>query len=210
MNKAAIIIKHLEGPLDIASFEDNSWDIAEPVGIGRYWCGDAAPEHRLTQARLLWSEEELYVRFDAAQQEPLVINDQPNLAEKNIGLWERDVCEIFMAPDATTPNKYFEFEVAPTGEWVDLAIEMRKGERITDWEYSSGMRTAAFIGIDKVTMSIAIPFASLMPEVGDVWLGNLFRCVGSGPTRGYLAWQPTMTEKPNFHIPERFGQFLFV
>jgi hypothetical protein len=48
------------------------------------------------------------------------------------------------------------------------------------------------------------------PKSGDVWLGNLLRCVGRDPDRGYLAWQPTMTEKPNFHVPEKFGEFEFV
>jgi hypothetical protein len=47
------------------------------------------------------------------------------------------------------------------------------------------------------------------PESGDVWLGNLFRQVGSGETRGYLAWSPTMTRTPNFHVPEKFGEFVF-
>lgn len=47
------------------------------------------------------------------------------------------------------------------------------------------------------------------PNEGKIWHGNLFRCVGEGETRGYLAWQPTMTEKPNFHFPEAFGEIEF-
>ena len=48
------------------------------------------------------------------------------------------------------------------------------------------------------------------PKAGDVWLGNILRCVGRDPTRGYLAWSPTLTEEASFHVPERFGEFEFV
>ena len=39
-----------------------------------------------------------------------------------MGLWDRDVCEIFIAPDEHVIERYFEFEAAPTGEWLDVAI----------------------------------------------------------------------------------------
>jgi len=38
---------------------------------------------------------------------------------------------------------------------------------------------------------------------------NLFRCIGSDPTRGYLAWQPTRTPEANFHLPQVFGWLVF-
>ena len=212
MNAHQITVKRIEKTLDIASFDDNAWDTAEPVIIDKYWSGEPAPEGRHTQVRLLWSDGDLYVRFDATQTEPLVISDRPDISQKTMGLWERDVCEIFIAPDPSTPNKYFEFEIAPTGEWLDLAMELDGDRRITDAEYRSNIRHAARIETDMVTMALAIPFASLggPPSLGDAWLGNLFRCVGSGESRGYLAWQPTFTEKPNFHVPSCFAPILFV
>jgi len=74
------------------------------------------------------------------------------------------------------------------------------------------MQSAAKIEQDKVVMAIKIPFSALgrTPKAGDIWLGNLFRCVGKDPTRGYLAWQPTKTKEPAFHVPKAFGEFQFV
>ena len=137
---------------------------------------------------------------------------EPSFNAKTIGLWERDVCEIFIAPDPTEPRKYFEFEVAPTGEWLDLAIDSTSGERVADWEYRSGMEVAAKIEDDRILIAMKIPWEAYgrKPKAGDVWLANIFRCVGREPERGYLAWQPTFTEKPNFHVPEKFGQLTFV
>ena len=153
----------------------------------------------------------LYARFDVRQEEQLVVSPEPKLDTKTLGLWDRDVCELFISPDPEIPQKYFEFEAAPTGEWVDLIIDTSGGERTSDQNYRSGMQTAAKIGSGEITivMKIGWPALGVIPSPGDIWRGNLFRCIGCGPGRGYLAWQPTLTETPNFHVPESFGKFVF-
>lgn len=183
----------------------------EALVIDTFWDGRSCPPERAFEAILGWNEDGLIVRFSALRHEPLVVADDPQLDAKTIGLWERDVCEIFIASDRNEPRRYFEFEVAPTGEWLDLAIDMTSAERITDWDYNSGMEAAAKILEHRVLMAMKIPWEAFgqKPKAGDVWLGNIFRCVGKEPDRGYLAWQPTMTEKPNFHVPEAFGEFEF-
>ncbi|MEP6789325.1 MAG: carbohydrate-binding family 9-like protein, partial [Acidobacteriota bacterium] len=176
------------------------------------WSGKAAPEVRHFKARMLWSPTALYVRFEAEQHEPLVVSEKPDLTQKVRGLWDRDVCEIFIAPDKTNPNKYFEFEIAPTGEWIDLRVAVLPDTRETDWDYESGMSSAARIEKNKVIMAIKIEWKALgrTPTAGDIWLGNLLRCVGKDPTRGYLAWIATETSEPSFHVPSKFGEFTFV
>lgn len=213
MTKSNILtIKHIGKDFSIDRVNDPAWKSASLAKITTYWSGETAPNSRQFEARLLWSDTALYVRFDASQSEPLIVSEKPDLTKKIVGLWERDVCEIFIAPDASLRNKYFEFEIAPNGEWIDLAIEIASLERKTDWEYRSEMTSAVKVDKDKVVMAIKVPFASLgrKPKIGDVWLGNLFRCVGRDPNRGYLAWRPTKTDKPNFHVPEKFGEFRFV
>ncbi|MBK9214460.1 MAG: hypothetical protein IPM59_02485 [Chloracidobacterium sp.] len=96
----------------------------------------------------------MYVRFDAVQGEPLAVSPKPDLSKKVVGLWDRDVCEIFIAPDKNDANKYFEFEIAPTGEWIDLGIEVTPNGRKTDLEYRSGMTSAARIEKGRVVMAI--------------------------------------------------------
>ena len=205
-------IRHVDHEIGVSTFSDKAWRDAKKVEIETYWSGDEAPESREFEARLLWSDSALYVRFEAEQHEPLIVSEHPDVTKKVRGLWERDVCEIFIAPDRSTPNKYFEFEVAPTGEWIDLGIEVTPEKRITDWDYASGMEAAARIERNKVVEIIKIPFKALgrTPKTGDIWLGNLFRCVGKDPTRGYLAWRPTHTPTPAFHVPTAFGEFEFV
>ena len=206
-----IKISHVKDDFSISNFENKAWKSAKEITINKYWSGENAPGGRQFKAKLLWSKTALYVRFEANQAEPLIVSDAPNLAEKTRGLWDRDVCEIFVAPDKVDFRRYFEFEIAPTGEWIDLKIHQLPDKRETDFEYASGMRSAAKIEKDKVWSAIKIEWKAFgrTPKAGDVWLGNIFRCVGAGATRGYLAWQPTRTKEPSFHVPEKFGEFEF-
>ncbi|HEX8889498.1 MAG TPA: carbohydrate-binding family 9-like protein [Pyrinomonadaceae bacterium] len=203
--------KRIDVEIKASEIEHPLWMDARPVLVERYWSGETAPIARHAEARLLWSDEALYVRFACPQREPLVTSTEPQTAEKTIGLWHRDVCEIFLAPDGCVPERYFEFEVAPTGEWLDLAIEWRAGDRITDWEFNSGMTCAADVSRDDIKIVMRIPWTSLgnAPQAGARWRGNLFRCVGEGETRGYLAWRPTGTPEPCFHLPAAFGEIAF-
>lgn len=205
------MIKYVAKDFSVDSFDETAWKAAIQVEVATYWSGRKAPEGRHFLASLLWSNAALYVRFEANQTEPLVVSGTPDKTKKTMNLWDRDVVEIFVAPDNSEPRKYFEFEVAPTGEWIDVGLDTTSGKRISDWKYASGMESAARIEKDRVMMAIRIPWNAFgrSPKAGDVWLGNLLRCVGNDPDRGYLAWSPTMTAEPNFHVPERFGAFVF-
>lgn len=189
-----------------------AWDGAEPVKVATYWSGEDAPVGRHFEARSLWSDDGLAIRFIANQTEPLVINPNPDLSVKTMELWERDVCEIFIAPYAPQPRRYFEFEVAPTGEWIDLEVYRHPDRRETDWDYRSGIEAFAKIEDGHVVMSAFLPWKAFgtIPSGGEAWKGNLLRCVGTGESRGYLAWRPTLTQTPDFHVPEVFGDFRFV
>jgi len=208
---STIVAPFTETDISVEDFEHAAWSNVKPAFIHRYWSGAAAPPSRHAEARIVWSAEALTLRFVCNQTEPSLINTNPRLDKKTIGLWERDVCEFFVAPDAAQPNRYLEFEVAPTGEWLDLAIELIDGARHTNWEFPSGMKAAARVDGEQIMLGMQLPWSESLaqPQVGDVWRANLFRCVGVGEER-YLAWQPTETPEPNFHVPEAFGRLEFI
>jgi hypothetical protein len=200
-------------PVEIAvtDLDHVAWQSARPLIIGHYWSGEAVPVERQTEARLLWSEQALYVRFVYRQTEPMVTNPRPQTKRKTIGLWERDVCEIFITPNVSQPERYFEFEAAPTGEWLDLKIHYKPDERETDWKFRSGMTAASRVTSDKVLIALRVPWKAFArkPRDNERWRGNLFRASGSGDTRGYFTWRPTRTPEPNFHLPAAFGWIRF-
>jgi hypothetical protein len=73
------------------------------------------------------------------------------------------------------------------------------------------MTAAARVRGERVNISMRIPWKPLgrTPRAGERWRANLFRCVGAGDARGYVAWQPTHTPEPSFHVPEKFGWIRF-
>jgi Carbohydrate family 9 binding domain-like len=206
-----IEVHHTAVDLNAGDLQSPEWDKAQRVTIDRYWSGGLAPASRHFEARILWSKKALHIRFIAQQAETLIVSASPQIAKKTMGLWDRDVCEIFIAPDPSTVERYFEFEAAPNGEWLDVALHWTPEKRESDWEFNSHMTTAAHVEHDRVVIAMRIPWNHWIhePQRNERWRVNLFRCVGSDPGRGYLAWQPTRTKEPNFHVPQVFGSLVF-
>lgn len=201
-----------EADVGVSDFDHDAWSLARAVHIVRYWSGEAAPPERHAEARLLWNDEALTVRFVCRQAEPLIVSETPRLERKTIGLWDRDVCEIFIAPGPCDPERYYEFEAAPTGEWLDLRLRLTPQGRETDWDFDSGMTAAERISEERIEVALRVPWSAFgvpAPRAGDIWRANIFRCVGAGESRGYLAWRPTHAPEPFFHVPEKFGRLRF-
>jgi hypothetical protein len=206
-----LIARNVSRPIDVADFDNEIWQECQPVKIEHYWSGEPAMPGRHAEARVCWSSEALHVRFVGGQEEPLIVSSDPKTDKKTLGLWDRDVCEIFLAPDRARPWRYFEFEAAPTGEWVDLGITVTPSGRETDWNFASGVTTASKLDQNQLLVGMRIPWSEAIPrpEAGDEWRVNVFRCVGPEAPERYLAWLPTRTEEPNFHVPEAFGVLHF-
>lgn len=206
-----IAAPYSEANLTASDFANQEWERAQPVHITRKWSGEGAPASRHAEARIIWTDKSLFVSFLCRQHEPLTVNPNPELSKKTMRLWDRDVCEIFIAPDSKSPERYFEFEASPLGEWIDLAISFNSNGRETDFAFDSGMTVAARVTGEQLAIGMNIPWSQSLPQPrkGDSWRVNLFRCVGVGDDR-YLAWQPTFAPEPNFHVPEVFGWLQFL
>ena len=199
------------GDISVNDLDSPLWRAAAPISITQRWSGeDAAPEQH-AEARILWTDHALFVRFECRQQTPPIVSSDPHLHEKTLGLWNRDVCEIFIAPDPAEPGRYFEFEAAPSSEWVDLAIRFEGTKRETNYDYRSGMTVSVSLTGERLMIGMRIPWSESIPKPGkgEKWRVNLFRCVGTGDER-YLTWQPTYSAEPNFHVPAVFGWLRFI
>ncbi len=171
------------------------------------------PETR-TEVRAFWTDQDLYFLFRCPYQ---VLNlwlpaqtDKPR-----VKLWDRDVVEMFLGDDWTNIRHYREFEIAPTGDWIDLAIDLDKKNYDHSWR--SGWQTMGRIDQAHKTWYAAarIPLKSVSTapvKRGTKWRMNLYRIDGQGPDpqRHFLCWQPTcvVNRDPN-HVPEHFGTLVF-
>jgi alpha-galactosidase len=185
----------------------SQWDTGTPLRFSADWQGKNPDPQRATEVRLLWSRETLFIKFHAHFRTITAFPDsEPN--GRRDRLWDRDVAEVFLRPDASDPQRYKEFEISPNGMWIDL--EISHGER---QDLQSGLRRR--VGMDQQRQiwlaEIALPMKSLVAsfDPAAVWRVNFFRVEGPSEPRFYSAWSPTHTPAPNFHVPAAFGQLIF-
>src|SRR5690606_568822 len=169
------------------------------------------PEVR-TEVRSVWSPSSIYFAFRCPYETLNVYHNEDPLQER-WELWRRDVAEIFINPYPERMRHYWEFEVAPNNQWIDLEIDLDR-EPFHDAGWDSGFLHATSIDIESKVWSceLRIPVSCFGLEsiaAGDTWRVNFFRCDGPGNDheRRFLAWSPT--GKRNFHVPERFGRLVF-
>ena len=167
-----------------------------------------------TEVRGFWTDRSLYLLFACPYRSLNRFPPGPNGSDRD-KLWDRDVVEVFLGDDAKNIRRYREYEIAPTGERVDLAIDLDGGGDGRAW--NSGWETRARIdeGARIWYAAARIPLASVSSSrvaPGTRWRINLYRIDGDGPDsqRRFLCWQPTCVLKgdPN-HVPEAFGTLIF-
>jgi hypothetical protein len=191
----------LDGRLD-----EEIWEQAEIVRVERIIKNGEAVPVLSTKVRVLWTAESLYIAYVAPYRE--LITFEPAIYEgKRVGLWERDVVEVFINPNPNTINQYSEYEVAPTGEKIDLMLDLPN----KDFLWNSHFEAAVYLDSEMRhwTTEMRIPFSAFgvdKPTNGTRWRVNFYR--HAIKENVFLGWQPTMNDSA--HRPERFGILEFI
>jgi len=181
------------------------WQRTQPISFSGDWRGQNPEGTLQTEVRLLWSDSNLYLRFVCHYHRLFLFEDsEPNGRRDH--LWDRDVAEAFLQPIPSTERYYREFEVAPNGMWIDLDI---KPSGLADLK--SGLQRSVHIDERIWVAELAIPMKALVAKFDPAvaWHANFYRVEGRSEPRKYLAWQPTNTPEPNFHVPQAFGTLRF-
>jgi Carbohydrate family 9 binding domain-like len=167
-----------------------------------------------TTMRAFWTDSDLYILFECPYTVLNLFLPADNTQDR-VGLWDRDVVEMFLGDDWSNIRHYREFEVAPTGDRIDLAIDL---DHESDHKWQSGWETKARIDQQaKIWYAAArIPLSAVSAQpvtAGTRWRMNLYRIDGLGadPQRHFMCWQPTCVQHrdPN-HVPEHFGTLIFM
>lgn len=190
------------------------WRNAASTGIVKDCSRQLDYPNLKTTVRAFWTDDDLFFLFECPYTELNLFTPADHSAPR-VGLWDRDVVEMFLGDDWTNIRHYREFEIAPTGDWIDLAIDL--DHESNDHSWRSGWLTEARIDAEtKVWYAAArIPLHSISEKPvarGTRWRVNLYRIDGLGPDpqRHFLCWQPTCVQNrdPN-HVPEHFGAIIF-
>jgi alpha-galactosidase len=203
-----IVASHVAGEISLnAGRPAAEWHSAEPVVFCSNWQGENPDEARETEVRALWSSQTLYLRFQCRYRELFLFEDSDSNGRRD-HLWDRDVAEAFLQPDPAREHYYREFEVSPNGMWIDLDI-FPGGLA----DLKSGMKRSVYLDekAHRWAAELAIPISAVTPHFDPkaVWRANFYRVEGEKEPRAYLAWRPTGTPEPNFHVPAAFGRLRF-
>ena len=184
---------------------DAAWQKATPVSVEygslKY---DARPE-LATRVRVLYSDKFLYFGWECPFTK-LTVFDTPSADRERLGLWDRDVVEVFVGSDLKNINRYAEYEVAPTNERLDVLLNL------PDKSFAWDGRGQSAVKVDKKrkvwTVEWRMPLELLSadkPAAGTRWRLNLYRC--DRANNAFLAWSPVL--QGSFHTPEKFGVLEF-
>jgi alpha-galactosidase len=193
------------------------WIKIPPVSIQNYWDGSllAAPgkvSPNRVEIRSVWDKSHVWFRFESGFEN---LHVSPEWGEDGpiMNLWDADVVEVFLRKPGQ--QGYFEFEASPLNQWLDVRVITPRREVDFNWISNLDLQTDLDRQAGVWLTLFRIPFKNLLadpgqfPETGDMWRINLFRILGREPHRSYLAWRPTFTETPDFHVPDAFGNLLF-
>jgi uncharacterized protein (DUF362 family) len=189
---------------------DAPWKRATPASWETDWAGDETGIP--TRARFVWTKGALYALFELEEAGLNVDTNKPVGVERP-KLYVEDCVELFVAPDPKLPSHYYEVEVGPFGHFFDLEVyrTLTGGPKKEDAGWSSEATIATRRDAAKKTATIEFVIRApaivraLAPSV-QLPVG-IFRMEGASP-RHYLAWSPTKTQKPNFHVPAAFGMLV--
>jgi hypothetical protein len=167
-----------------------------------------------TRVASVWTETHVYFYF-WCRYDSLNVYEGEDPAVERWQLWDRDVVEVFLNPQPERVNHYYEFEVAPNNQWVDLEIDKTK-EPFNDVSWNSEFQHATRIDTKNRTWTTEMRIAVSSMNVsaihpGDKWRANFFRATGKGgdDDRRFLAWS-IIPEGKTFHVPTRFGILMLV
>jgi hypothetical protein len=166
-----------------------------------------------------WSGRYLYLAFWCRYVQLHTYHGEDPAIER-WNLWERDVVEAFLSPQPEISGHYYEFEVAPNNQWIDLAVHLdAKPKPLHDMHWNSGFDHAVRIDAERHewTVEMRIPIAALKasaPAPGMEWRVNFYRADGKdgdvGAGQRLLSWRPMPVNNGSFHQPASFGVLRFI
>ncbi|HEV2492562.1 MAG TPA: carbohydrate-binding family 9-like protein [Terriglobia bacterium] len=192
----------------------HAWKKTEWVEFDHDASGQRTYPQAATRIAALWTSAYVYFAF-SSKYSTLNIYEGEDPAKERWELWNRDVVEVFANPQPERVNHYYEFEVAPNNQWIDLEIDKDKTP-FNDAGWDSHFEHATRVDPKQHVWAceMRIPVASIGVKTlaaGTEWRINFYRADGPGDDsqRRFMSWS-TIPEGKSFHVPTRFGVIRFV
>jgi len=214
---ASFSVPYVSQPAELNTNPDSpTWSHASSTWIDKDCTHQIDYPKIKTEVRGFWTDSDLYLLFISPYTELNLWLPADNSKDR-LKLWDRDVVEFFLGDNWTNIKVYREFEIAPTGDWVDLAIDLDRHDDYNAAAWNSGWQRQGRIDEKNHIWYAAarVPLRSVSEKqvtAGTRWRANLYRIDGLGADsqRRFMCWQATcaVNRDPN-HVPEHFGTLIF-
>lgn len=177
---------------------------------------DSFPYKPRVTLRIAYNDHELFLKYKVREQAVRAV-----VTENDGNVWEDSCVEMFISPQGNLD--YYNLEMSCIGK--RLLGYHKKGEQDlrADQKTLSSIRVLSSLGSKSFDerkietewhITAAIPFKafwkdSFAPKSGDKIKGNFFKCGDKLTVPHFLSWQKIEFEKPNFHLPQFFGELEF-
>lgn len=195
----------------------NLLNLIEEAVVNSYpWDNTYTPK---TAAKIFYTESRICISFKAWEEKItatyLNINDP---------VYKDSCVEFFFNPNPKTDKRYFNLEMNPFGAFLLGIGEGRQNRTLIDdvtpevFQITTSVTPQTLENYNGKywTVQYSIPFAFIEKYYGKidfisghVMKANLYKCGDLSHYEHYGSWNPITLDKPDFHCPEFFGDFIF-
>ncbi|MBP84236.1 MAG: endoxylanase [Verrucomicrobiales bacterium] len=164
-----------------------------------------------TSFRAVWNDEWLGFQFQAVDDD-IVLCEGKDRDDSVLG---SDRVELFFATDHELKDYYYGIEMDPRG-WV-FDFRARHYREIDDhWDFPSLKISArrgdgGYFVEGRLSLQVLADHNLVRREklIIGVYRAE-FSMMGNGVQEDWISWVDPQTERPDFHVPSSFGEFLLV
>lgn len=208
-------------PVIDANWNKKEWTDVDPLAIDNFM-GDQPEHFPKVKAKIAYDREAIYVIFNVEDQYVKAIHKN-----HQDPVYKDSCVEFFFSPGESSEGGYFNLEMNCGGKMLFHHQEApRTGnvnispEDIEQVKVAHSLPELVEPEIQEPTtwtVEYRIPFSILWkyhqvstPGSGTTWRANFYKCADGTSHPHWLTWSPIDFPRPNFHVPEYFGNLEFV
>jgi len=217
------VVKRVNSPVPVdADWDKVVWKNIPPISLDHFM-GEKPDHFPKVQVKMAYDNNFIYLIWKVDDQYVKAV------ADENQGPVFRDSCvEFFFTPANSLGPKYFNLEINCGGTMLFYHQDHRdqSGTRVpvsekdmSEIKVAHSLPRMIPVEIKEKTtwyMEYAIPFEILSnyyglqaPKSGSIWKANFYKCADGTSHPHWLTWSPVDFPKPNFHLPQYFGELEF-
>lgn len=221
MERESVIIPRLQQAVEInAVWDKQPWSGIQAIELSNYM-GDYPKHFPHVFVKIAYDTDALYVIFRVRDQYVLAVTQDYQ------GSVYQDSCvEFFFTPFAEVSPGYFNLEMNCGGTALFnfqkqprtdvIKIERRDFEQIAVAHTLPKIVTPEIQDTLTWIVEYRMPYSILrkytnvtIPEEGTQWRGNFYKCADNSSFPHWLTWSSVDYDRPNFHLPDYFGDLVF-